>query len=161
MFQLKAVCSNDTSHPFYCNLLHSERVGCLGSKYVIHDDTFYFIFSLWHVQTKCSGTRGYNFFCFVRTINNIEPVFLCGEHSAFFKHESNLLKALVNLIVAYYVKYPQCMIGVLLFLQEVVLLPKLTQFKGAKYAFLMAQFAHSRRRNWEMLMMHIVCLQFS
>ena len=32
------------------------------------------------------------------------------------------------------VKYPQCMIGVLLFLQEVVLLQKETQFKGAKYA---------------------------
>ena len=36
------------------------------------------------------------------------------------------------------------MIGVLLFLQEVVLLQKEAQFKGAKYASFMAEFQKSR-----------------
>lgn len=64
------------------------------------------------------------------------------------------MKALVNLIAAYYVydvKYPQCMIGVLLFLQEVVLLQKETKFKGAKYASFMAEFQKRCCKDWEIV----------
>ena len=65
----------------------------------------------------------------VGSISNIEQRILCGEDSAFLECKCILLKALVNLIAAYYVydvKYPQCMIWVLSFL----LLQKETQFKG-------------------------------
>ena len=73
----------------------------------------------------------------------VEQVFVCGEDTAFLECDCDLAKALVDLIAAYYVfdvNYPQCISGVLLFLQEVVLLPKDTQFKGTKYASFMAEF---------------------
>ena len=90
----------------------------------------------------------------VGSIDNIEQVFLCWEDTAFFECECNLVKALVNLIAAYYVydvKYPQCMIGVLLLLPEVVLLQKETKFKGAKYASFLAEFQKSCRKDWEIV----------
>ena len=70
------------------------------------------------------------------------------------------MKALVNLIGAYYVydvKYPQCMIGVLLFLQEVVLLQRETKFKGAKYASFMAEFQKSCCKDWEIVVKCTQC----
>ena len=67
----------------------------------------------------------------IGTINEVDQVFVCGEDQAFFESDCDLVKALVDLISAYYVfdvKYPQCISGVLHFLQEIVLLQSDSEF---------------------------------
>ena len=79
----------------------------------------------------------------IGTSKEVDQVFVCGEDQAFFESDCDLIKALVDLISAYYVfdvKYPQCISGVLHFLQEIVLLQSDTEFKGTKFATFMAEF---------------------
>ena len=79
----------------------------------------------------------------IGTIQDVDQVFVRGEDQAFFESDCDLVKALVDLISAYYVfdvKYPQCISGVLHFLQEIVLLQSDSEYKGTKFATFMAEF---------------------
>ena len=79
----------------------------------------------------------------IGTIGEVDQVFVCGEDQAFFESDCDLVKALVDLISAYYVfdvKYPQAISGILHFLQEIVLLQSDSEYKGTKYATFMAEF---------------------
>ena len=56
----------------------------------------------------------------IGTIKEVDQIFVCGEDQAFFESDCDLVKALVDLISAYYVfdvRYPQSISGVLHFLQ--------------------------------------------
>ena len=73
----------------------------------------------------------------IGTIKEVDQVFVCGEDQAFFESDGDLIKALVDLISAYYVfdvRYLQCISGVLHFLQEIVLLQSESEYKGTKFA---------------------------
>ena len=79
----------------------------------------------------------------IGSVKEVDQVFVCGEDQAFFETHCDFVKALVDLICAYYVfhvKYPHCISGILHFLQEIVLLKSDTEYKGTKFATFMAEF---------------------
>ena len=79
----------------------------------------------------------------IDSVKEVDQVFVCGEDQAFFETHCDFIKALVDLICAYYVfhvKYPHCISGILHFLQEIVLLQSDTEYKGTNFATFMAEF---------------------
>jgi len=85
---LKAVGSNDTSHPFCLNSglwydALAANMSCITKGF--------FYFQPMAPPDKMFRDKRIEFFLvFVGSINNIEQVFLCGEDSAFFECECSL-----------------------------------------------------------------------
>jgi hypothetical protein len=76
------------------------------------------------------------------TPEDIQQVFVAGEGKCFFETSKNLLEALVDLVITYYVFdvcYPDAMAGIFYFLQEVSLGIKDDIPKSIKYSSFMAE----------------------
>lgn len=76
------------------------------------------------------------------TEEHIEQAFISGEDKSIFETDNNLIYALVDLIIAYYVfhvSYPDALSGLLYFLQDVALEVKDTASRTIKYSTFMAE----------------------
>ena len=75
--------------------------------------------------------------------NEINQVFVAGEEKCFFETTQNLVEALIDLLLAYYVfdvNYADAMAGIFYFLQEVSLGINDDIPKSVKYCSFMAEF---------------------
>lgn len=74
---------------------------------------------------------------------DIKQVFITGESRSFIEcPDQDLVKALVDLLSAYYVfdvAYPKGMLGVMSFIQEICLESSDNIYKGTKYTALMTE----------------------